>query len=90
MPKTEKKKLEGAYVIPAEIGDNIQTALKKVPIEFIQHIGPVLQYLDRDVYRADVTIEVPVQSVRPKVPTSSPPPPQKAKGDDETSTQEEK
>jgi len=58
--KTEEKKLTNAFIIPQEVGTNIVAALKRVPIEYIQHIGPILQYLEQQVYRGDVTVQVPV------------------------------
>jgi len=57
--KTVEKTLTNAYVIPAEAGDSIIKALGRLPWNEREIYGPVLQYLEQQVYRGDVTIQVP-------------------------------
>jgi len=58
--KTEQKTLTNAYIIPEDVGERIIEGLKEVPYKYAQ-VGGILRYLIEQVYRGDVTIQVPVK-----------------------------
>lgn len=60
-PKTEERKLTNAYIIPAEIGDNIIKALGQLPWDKRHIYAPVLQYLEQEAFRGEVTIQIPLK-----------------------------
>ena len=62
--ETVKTKLEKAYVLPAELGDNIKGVLLELPMKFSQLVGPVIDALNKS-YRSDVTLNIPKDMIAP-------------------------
>lgn len=58
--ETKEEKLENAYILTAETGDQIKTVLSELPIKYTQMIGPVLNALNQ-AYRGEITVKAPVK-----------------------------
>lgn len=59
--EAKEEKLENAYILPAEVGDQIRAVLSELPIKYAQMIGPLLNALNR-AYRGEITVKPPVKS----------------------------
>lgn len=57
-PETVEQKLEKAYILPAQVGDQIKVVLMEMPYKYGQMVGPLLQALEQ-AYRSDITLNVP-------------------------------
>lgn len=64
-PKTEKKKLENAYIFPKEVGDNMIKALGELPSKYYRtFVGPMLKEF-QNTYRGTIEANVLIPTKAP-------------------------
>ena len=57
----EQVELGRAYILPAQVGDQLKAVLLEMPMKFGQMVGPMIEALDK-AYRSDVKVNVDVPS----------------------------